>query len=177
MNCSDYAAKMDELLWDSAYKKLKCNPTIKIEARIASTLNDLEQKGHLSTKQQLALSPSFPSVLHIYGLPKSPQGLPLQPSVSAIGSCTHRLARELVRILKPLSGSTDSHVKDSSAFVEWIGQTTMQENDLMVSFDVASLFTRVPVDGPLQVIAELLHKDQTLPDWTTIPAPDLMWPI
>ena len=53
----------------------------------------------------------------------------------------------------------------------------MQENNFMVSFDVASLFTRVPVDGPLQAIGELFQQDQTLPMRTTIPAPDLMWPI
>ena len=93
--------------------------------------------------------------------------------MSAIGSSTHQLARELVRILKPLSGTTDSYVKDSSAFVERISQTTILESHVLVSFDVVSLFTRVPVDEALDAIPELLLQDKTLPERTTIPVPDL----
>ena len=46
MNQSDYTAKMEVLLEDSAYRRLKCDPTTKVEARIASALKELEQKGH-----------------------------------------------------------------------------------------------------------------------------------
>ena len=65
--------------------------------------------------------------------------------VSAIGSPTHWLARELVRILNQLQGTTDSYVKDSTDFVQCIAQTSLSESDIMVSFNMVSLFTRVPV--------------------------------
>ena len=35
MNRSDYTAKMESLLEDPAYKKLKCNPTTRVETRIS----------------------------------------------------------------------------------------------------------------------------------------------
>ena len=63
MDQSDYTVKMEALLEDSAYRRLKYDPTTKVEARIASALKELEQKGHLSTKQRLFLT-------QIYGLPK-----------------------------------------------------------------------------------------------------------
>ena len=88
--------------------------------------------------------------------------------MSTIGSPTHRLARELVRILSPLEGTTDSHVKNSTDFVNHIGQLTIQERDIMASSDVVSLFTRVPVDGALQVFPKLLLEDETLSDQTAI---------
>ena len=177
MNQSDYTAKIEVLLEDSAYRRLKCEPTTKVEARIASALKELKQKGsksiqHLSSKQCLFLAPSFTSAPQIYGLLKvHKEGTPLQPIVTAIGSSTHQLARELARILKPLSETTDSYAKDSSTFVDNISQTTILESDVLVSFDVESLFTRVPVDEALDVISELLLQDETLPEWTTIPRP------
>ena len=43
----------------------------------------------------------------------------------------------------------------------------------MASFDVVSLFTRVPVDEALLVISQRLQQDDTLKDRTSIPIPDL----
>ena len=76
MNQSDYTAKMEELLEDSTYRKLKRDPTTKVEAKIASALKEPEHKGHLFTKQRLFLAPSFTSAPQIYGLLKMSLVLP-----------------------------------------------------------------------------------------------------
>ena len=41
MDQSDYTVKMEALLEDSAYRRLKYDPTTKVEARIASALKEL----------------------------------------------------------------------------------------------------------------------------------------
>ena len=96
----------------------------------------------------------------LYGLPKiHKMGIPLRPIVSSIGSATYRLVRELARILTPLKGQCSSYIRNSSHFVERIRKENIQESDLMVSFNVKSLFTKVPIQEALQVIEKKLLDD------------------
>ena len=45
-----------------------------------------------------------------------------------------------------LVGNTDSHVTNSSEFVSFIQTQKLAQKDILMSFDVVSLFTRVPVE-------------------------------
>ena len=47
------------------------------------------------------------------------------------------------------------------------------EEDVMLSFDVVSLFTRVPADEALEVIAQRLQHDHTLAERTTLEVEDI----
>ena len=47
-------------------------------------------------------------------------------------------------------------------------------SDRLVSFDVTSLFTQVPIDEALRVVEEQLTKDQTLGERTNIPVSQLV---
>ena len=147
----DYAAKMELLLEDKAYRKVQRNPTSRVEAMVSTALKECECKGHITSKKRLTLAHQFSSPPQIYGLPKiHKEGIPLRPIVAAIGSPTHQLARELAGILSPLAGRSPSHVKNSADFVNQIHQVSLEETDVLASFDVVSLFTRVPgTPGPL----------------------------
>ena len=114
-------------------------------------------------KSTVSLKASF------YGLPKLHKpNIPLRPIVSSIGSPTYNLSKELARILSPLRGKTTSYIKNSSHFVEMIKDRTISESDLMVSFDVKSLFTRVPIKECLEIAEEKLNSDDTLGERTTM---------
>ena len=149
---------------------MKCDPTTKTEKKISTTLKQCEEKGYITSKHRMHLAHQV-STPQIYGLPKvHKEGIPLRPTVAAKGSPSHLLGKELVRILSPLAGKAPSHVKN---ILQQIHQTSFAETDVMVSFDVLSLFTNVPVDEALWVISKHLQQDEALGEWTNIPVPEL----
>ena len=93
--------------------------------------------------------------------------------VSTIGSPNYNLAKELARILAPLVGNTPTHIKNSTHFVQLTKDMALHDNDLLVSFDVKSLFTKVPIDEAMQIAAEKLQEDETLEDRTTFSIPSI----
>ena len=92
--------------------------------------------------------------------------VPLKPIVSSTGSATYHLAHELTRILTPLRGQSDSHVRNLRHFVRKIQDVNRQESQLMISFEVESWFTKVPTEEVLKIIEERLADDESLEDRT-----------
>ena len=50
-------------------------------------------------------------------------------------------------------------MKDSAHFVSKIKDITIEEGDILVSFDVVSLFTRVPLNDALEYINAIFPSD------------------
>ena len=76
------------------------------------------------------------------------------------------MSKELARILSPLRGQTESYIKNSKHFVEKLNDISLEEFDKMVSFDVKSLFAKVPIDECLDIVEEKLREDDTLGERT-----------
>ena len=169
MDRSEYEGKLEDMLSDNTYMKLKKDPTAKIEREVAKALKESDDKGELPKERRLFLTPHASTAPQLYGLPKvHKEGTPLRPIVSTIGSPTYGLAKVLARILSPLAGQTSSFVKNSMHFVRKIKNTPLDESDVMVSFDVVSLFTKVPVNEAIDAISEMLKKDETIDERTTM---------
>lgn len=81
--------------------------------------------------------------------------------VCSIGSVTYNLVKFLIKKLSPLVGKCEHHVKNSSESIHIIQEPSIGQNDIMVSFDVVSLFM-----SPHQLHHEPSKwKSSPVPDW------------
>jgi hypothetical protein len=158
MDRSDYNDVMRKLLSDPSYKQLKSDPTKSIERKtnkIVTGLPDIDE----TTRKQLKSSDAYCS--RMYGLPKIHKGVtppPMRPIVNTMLSSTYRLAGHLASRLRPFTSSTEHHIKDSAHLIQKLQQVKAEEGDLLVSFDVKSLFTRVPVTETVQLIETMTSR-------------------
>ena len=111
----------------------------------------------------------------VYGLPKIHKtGFPFRPIVSFINSPLYNLSKFIAVLLTPLVGANGFTVKNSYEFVEQLKYLTISHDECMVSFDVISLFTKIPVDVAKTVVLERLKKDDTLDDRSDLTLTDIM---
>ena len=110
-----------------------------------------------------------------YGLPKIHKpDTPLRPIVSSCGSATYRVAKELAKILKPLVGKSPHHIISTQDFVEQAKHFKLESGECLSSYDVSALFTSVPIDPALNIIKDLLVKDNTLKERTVMEVEDII---
>jgi hypothetical protein len=155
MDKDDYDNKITELLDMKTYSELKSDPTAKLQRETKWLI----EHSSIPEEDRRWLVIPAPKPPRLYGLPKvHKEGVPLRPIVSAIDSPTHKLARYLARALSPYSGNTSTFVKNSTHFIDLIKNVRVSKDDLLVSLDVESLFTNIPIDGAVNTIKELTKK-------------------
>ena len=143
-------------------------PGIVEETVVVSVLNEsikcfnksvkLELKNHKNILNSVVtIAPSLP---YLYGLVKThKQGNPMRPIISSVGSITYKLSKFLVKILSPLLGTiSNSHLKNSCDLVDKLNNLTITSDHRMVSFDVTSLFTKVPINDLLEYLSQTLDN-------------------
>ena len=77
----------------------------------------------------------------------------MRPILSATGTYNYALAKWLDEKLKPLSINRFT-ITDTFAFATEMKETKLNEEDILVSFDVSSLFTNVPPDETITILAK-----------------------
>ena len=74
----------------------------------------------------------------------------------------------MAKILSNVSRKTDSYVKNSAHFVEKIKDIKLAPDECLVSFDVKSLFTSVPLKRAIEVTRQYLQNDTSWRETTTL---------
>jgi hypothetical protein len=156
LNTADYKQKITSILEDPAYRRLTRDPTDSTERKTALFL----KKSTLTEDicKQLRSSGSRPP--RLYGLTKiHKEGVLLRPIVNNIGTPTYQLSKYLAGLLRQFTRNSGHHVKNSFQFVQILESLRVRPEDLMVSFDVVSLFTNIPIVDSLGLLSHHFGED------------------
>lgn len=169
MNKQDYTDKMKDILSDAdTYQQLMSNPLDNVNSSFNKKIKQLLCGNEMLVKQLLTISATLP---YMYGLIKTHKpNNPVRPIISSVGSCSYKLSKYLVNLLSPLLGNiSNSNIKNNVDFVDKINNLHINFEFKMISFDVTSLFTKVPVDDLLNFLKEELdNMNLPLPTSTVI---------
>ena len=104
-----------------------------------------------------------------YGLPRIHKpGIPLRPIVSSTGTVTYSTAKELAKILKPLVGMSTHHVYNTKDFVDQLKDVRLQQGECIISYDITTLFSSMPIQPVVNIIKDKLAIDKDLWQRTTM---------
>jgi len=95
--------------------------------------------------------------------PKMPEGRPI---VADCGSESYEISKFIDHWLQPLATSHESYIKDTYDFVQKIRDVQVDENDLLVTGDVTSLYTNMKIHKILESVQEAFSEapDRSRPD-------------
>ena len=87
--------------------------------------------------------------------------LPLRPVISNIGTATYEISKYLASLLQPLT-KNEYTIDSTKHFIERLRGRSIPAEYEMVSFDVVSLFTSVPLDFTIDLILEKIYRDRVI---------------
>ena len=160
VNRSDYANKCEQMLQSKQFVQLNEDPTAKFERRVQKTLRELKKNKRFTEQEYAKVYPSSSRPGRFYATGKRHKvpeestdinQLPLRPIVTNIGTATYGLSKYLASLLHPLSVSSYT-IQSTQDFVNKIKNLEVPTGYKLVSFDVTSLFTNVPLDYTIDVI-------------------------
>ena len=133
----------------SSLNNVGVDPLLQKEKQLERTVRNILPKDIADD-----ICPKGSRLAHLYGLPKTHKSkLAMRPILSASDTYNYKLAKWLDDKLKPLSVNKFT-ITDPLKFAEELREQEIGEDDLLVSYDVSSLFTNVPVDETIRILVD-----------------------
>nr|VZH93652.1 unnamed protein product [Spirometra erinaceieuropaei] len=160
LNRTEYNQKAKSLLEDrQSSVPCESNPMKTLTREINATLLAMENSGAISPIDRRMARAQETALVRFYGLPKVyKEGVPLQPIVSLKGGPTSGLEKWLFQRLMFLTSDSNTTVSSSTQSLEKLKGVSLLPSDIMVSFDITSLFTPIPQDLAVETIELLLRE-------------------
>lgn len=168
MDKKEYETKMEDIINDiMSYRRLGKDPTNTLQKKNNELVDELYSIRAINETEKRKMKTDTAIAPRIYGLPKiHKENYPLRPICSSINAPSSHLCKYVTNILKKITEDSKYNIKNSGQFKEKLNNITIENDEIMVSFDVVSLFPNIPVDLALKIIEE---KWTTISNFTTIP--------
>ena len=163
MKSEDYQSKLGDILKLPQFEKLPKgrknarNPAILEEERIIKALDDMVEGGKINDSLYAKLKPKGSQPARLYGLAKVHKNtVPTRPVLSMPGSAYYAIGNQ---VGEWLSEVPECQINTSNKqIVDTIKNIKLDSNRELVSFDVVSLYTNVPVTEAINRCADLLYN-------------------
>ena len=130
------------------------HPLLQKEKTLQSTVRRILPKDIADS-----VCPAGSRLAHLYELPKThKEKLAMRPILSATNTYNYALAKWLDNKLKPLSLNQHT-VTDIFDFASEVQDLRISAGNILVSYDVSSLFTNVPLDETIEILADKAFRD------------------
>ena len=96
-------------------------------------------------------------------------GVPTCPIVSDSSSPLHNLNKYIANILKACFRDKYNNFKNSTTFSNYIRNVPIEDDEIMISFYVTSLYTNIPVIDMLNIIKDYVNNDNQFARKMAIP--------
>ena len=149
-----YIDKIIDVLGDNdTYMEIRKNPIKHIELELNKLLKIFLENEYITRQQYYSLRSSDKTLPKAYGLPKiHKEGFPLRIIVSTINSPLYSIANFIQRILTVSFPCSRFSTKNSFKLSKSLSNLKINENDILLSLDVISMFTNIPIDLALSGI-------------------------
>ena len=163
MKKEKYHEKMNDILGLSQFKKVQNkrknakHPVLNEEKRICDFLKELKEKGEIGDTLFNKMKPIGSQPPRLYGLAKVHKtNTPVRPVLSMPGSAYYGVAKQVAFWLSHIP---ECNINSSTKTVcDSLDGIHLQDNETLVSFDVSSLYTNVPVLEAINVSADLMYN-------------------
>src|SRR5215469_1490602 len=161
LNKNDYINKMMEILSDQnkfcSSDESQFKIIFRLEDRVNRFLKQLLDSKIIHHNTYNSLYSTGSSLCTLYGLPKiHKDSIPLRPIMAFYKAANFKLAKYLVTHLSRIS-TNEYTIRNSYEFCDQV--KNLNTNDYMVSYDVKSLFTNVPLYETIDIILEQIFTN------------------
>ena len=152
------------------YQLLHKDPSTKIKTKTLKQLKVLKDNEFIDNKLYYYLKPTDSPAPRFYGQPKIHKpGVPIRPIISYSGSPLYNLNKYIANVLKAYVRDENNNTKNSTMFSLYIRNVPIEDDEIMVSFDVTSLYTNIAIIDTLNIIKDYVNSDDQFNRKTAIP--------